>query len=142
MTDQEFWKRLSDYLAIEDKDRVHFIGEKVLEMLGCRLTYEEAEDMKAQLPSGLKQIWNRCPARPKWHREELLAAIREQCGFENNIDAEHAIRAVFATLQEGVTPGEADDVEAQLPKGVKEMWASARQTMAAQKGSNLKKIVY
>ena len=142
MTDLEFWKRLKDYLAIEDTERVRLIGENVLEMLGCRLTYEEAEDLKAQLPAGLKEIWNRCPARPKWHREELLSAIREQCGFESAFDAEHAIRAVFATLQEGISPGEAGDVEAQLPKDVKHMWASAQQGMAAQRGSNLKKIVY
>jgi len=142
MTDQEFWKRLKEHLAIDDADRVHFIGEKVLEMLGCRLTYEEAEDLKAQLPSGLKQIWNRCEARPKWDREELLSTIRTQCGFDSTLEAENAVRAVFATLQEGITPGEADDVEAQLPKGVKELWESARQISAGQRGKDIKKVVY
>jgi len=143
MTDQEFWKRLKEALAIDDADRVHFIGEKVLEMLGCRLTYEEAEDLKAQLPSGLKQIWNRCESRPKWDRAELLSTIRAECGLDTMLDAENAVRAVFAALQQGITPGEADDVEAQLPKGVKELWESARAIPAGkQQEKDLKKVVY
>ena len=142
MTDQEFWKRLREHLAIDDAERVQFIGEKVLEMLGCRLTFEEAEDMKAQLPTGLKTIWNRCEQRPKWDRNELLNTIREQCGLENSNEAERAVKAVFAVLQEGITPGEANDVESQLPKSAKDLWTSAREMKAPESKRNLKKMVY
>jgi len=141
MTDQEFWKRLQDYLAIDDADRVHQIGTRVLEALGCRLTFDEAEDLKAQLPSGLKEIWNRCESRPKWNRAELLAMIRDECNLESTSEAERVVRGVFGVLQEGVTPGEADDVEAQLPKDMKTLWQSAR-LIRTEKAANARKVVY
>lgn len=141
MTDQEFWKRLTDYLGIDDAKRVRLIGEAVLAKLGCRLTYEEAENLKAQLPHGLKEIWNRCEARPKWDRNELLASIKEECGLESTFEAERVVRCVFSVLQESISPGEADDVDAQLPKSVKELWQSAR-LVREERGKNLKKIVY
>jgi uncharacterized protein (DUF2267 family) len=34
--------------------------------------------------------------------------------------------AVFAALKEQLSPGEADDVYAQLPKDLKELWAEAQ----------------
>jgi uncharacterized protein (DUF2267 family) len=34
--------------------------------------------------------------------------------------------AVFAALKEQLSPGEAEDVYAQLPKNLKELWAEAQ----------------
>jgi uncharacterized protein (DUF2267 family) len=36
------------------------------------------------------------------------------------------ILAVFAALKEQISPGEAQDVMAQLPKDLKELWAEAQ----------------
>jgi len=141
VTDQEFWKRLKETLAIEDDGRVQQIGTKVLEALGCRLTFEEAENLKAQLPSGLKQIWNRCESRPKWNRAELLSMICDECDMETEEEAEHAVRSVFGILQEGISAGEADDVEAQLPKDMKSLWESAR-LIRSERTANTRKVVY
>ena len=141
MTDQQFWKRLQETLAIDDTDRVRHIGTKVLEALGCRLTFDEAENLKAQLPSGLKKIWNRCESRPKWNRAELLSMIRDECNLESDHEAERTVRSVFGVLQEGISSGEAHDVEAQLPKDVKSLWESAR-LIRTERTANTKKIVY
>jgi uncharacterized protein (DUF2267 family) len=39
--------------------------------------------------------------------------------------AEKAARGVFKVLKEQITKGEAEDVAAQLPKDLKEMWISS-----------------
>jgi uncharacterized protein (DUF2267 family) len=141
MTDQEFWKKLRDYLEIEDMGRVKALGEKVLEMLSARLTYQEAEDLKAQLPAGLKTIWERREREMyKLNREEFVSRIRDECGLGSDAEAEDTIRAVFAVLQEGISPGEARDVEAQLPKDMKTLWESAAYEMEAR--AETRKILY
>ena len=86
-----------------------------LETLNERLTGGEAEDLAAQLPKEVQ------PAlRPKTEEAEAFSleefyrrvAEREGVDIETaRIDAE----AVMRTLREAVTPGELDDVLAQLP---------------------------
>ena len=138
MTEIEFWKRLQDCLAIEDMDRVRAIGEKVLEMLSARLTFEEAEDLKAQLPAGLKTIWERHEHEMhKWNREQFVSKVRE-----NDPEAERVIRGVFGVLQEGISPGEAEDVEAQLPGDMKPLWESAGVVREAAMREETRRIVY
>lgn len=143
MTELEFWKRLQDFLAIEDINRVKALGSKVLEMLSARLTFEEAEDVKAQLSAGLKVIWERHEREmQKWNREQFVTKVREECFLENDADAERVVRGVFGVLQEGISPGEADDVEAQLPKDMKPLWQSAGVVRETQAGEEARRIIY
>lgn len=143
MTEIEFWKRLQEYLAIEDMDRVRALGEKVLEMLSARLTFEEAEDLKAQLPAGLKTIWERHEREMhKWNRAQFVSKVREECFLENDLEAERVIRGVFGVLQEGISPGEAEDVEAQLPGDMKPLWESAGVVREAATREEARRIVY
>ncbi|NQT82472.1 DUF2267 domain-containing protein [bacterium] len=143
MTELEFWKRLQDFLAIEDMNRVKALGAKVLEMLSARLAFQEAEDLKAQLPAGLKTIWERHEREMhKWNREQFVAKIREECLLENTAEAERVVRGVFGVLQEGISPGEAEDVEAQLPKDMKPLWESAGVAREKQAGEEARRIIY
>jgi len=82
MTEQEFWKKLAEYLESEDTNYVRCIGEGVLEMLSARLTYDEAEDLKSQLPMGLKMIWERREKEMnKWDSNEIISCRKRgsQC---------------------------------------------------------------
>ena len=143
MTEFEFWKRLQDYLAIEDMARVQALGEKVLEMLSARLTFQEAEDLKAQLPAGLKVIWERREQEmQKWNRDEFVSIVRDECALESEYEAERVVRGVFGVLQDSISPGEAKDVEAQLPKGLKTLWESAGFVKESAARSEVRKIVY
>jgi len=144
MTELDFWKRLKDYLAIDDADCVRAMGEKVLEMLSARLTREEGEDLKAQLPAGLKTIWARHEDEmTKIGRDQFVSAIRKEFDLESDAEAERVVRGVFGVLQEGITRGEADDVEAQLPKDLKALWRSAALVKERETHKNrLEKILY
>jgi len=61
----------------------------------------------------------------KFHKDELLERIMNEGQLENMVMAETVAKAVFKVLKEQITKGEADDVAAQLPKDLKEMWFSA-----------------
>ena len=128
MTEQEFWKKLAKYLESEDENYVRCVGERVLEMLSARLTYDEAEDLKSQLPMGLKMIWERREKEMnKWDSNEIISHVQQECKLTDRFEAENAVLSVFAALQEGISAGEASDVESQLPKHVKFLWEAAKQ---------------
>jgi len=143
MTDYEFWKRLQDVLGVEDEEKVHKFGERVLETLSARLTYEEAEDLKAQLPHGLKEIWERHEHEMhKLDREQFAEKIRTECDLADTEQAEDVIRAVFGVLQEGISPGEARDVEAQLPGDLKPLWEFATSSIRVESRKERRTIIY
>jgi uncharacterized protein (DUF2267 family) len=134
-------------------DRNTFLG-KVGERVGCdarraegltfavfqelrdRLTAGEAADVDAQLPRALKPLWEFLdrPGRRvrKLHEPEFLGEVRLIASLPDEVEAERAVVAVFATLQEllgspsGIE-GEAWDVMSQLPKDLKKLWLRAHE---------------
>jgi len=143
MTDYEFWKQLQEVLGLDDPDRVRQLGEKVLETLSARLTYDEAEDLKAQLPHGLKQVWERREHEmEKLDRDEFVEKIRSECDLADTDQAEDVVRSVFGVLQEGISPGEAQDVEAQLPADLKPIWEFALSAIRTRSQSGQRMILY
>jgi uncharacterized protein (DUF2267 family) len=60
------------------------------------------------------------------NREQFCARVRAEAGLASRPAAREPARAVFAVLQAQISPGEADDVLAQLPADLKEVWAEAR----------------
>lgn len=102
----------------------------VFHALRDRLTSEEADQVVAQLPLELKEVWHegetaaRLPA--KMDRREFYARVEHEAGLTTTAQAHWTTLAVFAALKEQLTPGEAEDVMAQLPKDLKEVWAEAQ----------------
>ncbi|HEV8641962.1 MAG TPA: DUF2267 domain-containing protein [Methylomirabilota bacterium] len=101
----------------------------VFHALRDRLTREEAAQLAAQLPRELKEIWRageRAGRTPvKMHREEFYQRVKE-AGLPSIREARWMTLAVFGALKEQLSPGEAEDVLAQLPKDLKEVWAEAQ----------------
>jgi uncharacterized protein (DUF2267 family) len=83
----------------------------------------------AQLPHELKEVWAEGEPgvrRPlKTHREEFYERVRREAKLESTAQARWSTLAVFAALKEQLSAGEAEDVLAQLPKDLKEVWAEA-----------------
>jgi uncharacterized protein (DUF2267 family) len=83
----------------------------------------------AQLPTELKEVWGegepagRPPA--KMNREEFYQRVKDGTGVASSAEARWITLAVFGALQKQLSPGEAEDVLAQLPKELKELWAEA-----------------
>jgi uncharacterized protein (DUF2267 family) len=102
----------------------------VFHALRDRLTAEEAEQVAAQLPLELKDVWHGGEAagrRPvKMDKREFYARVEREAGLTTTPQAHWTTLAVFAALKEQLSPGEAEDVLAQLPKDLKEIWAEAQ----------------
>ncbi|MBI1847849.1 MAG: DUF2267 domain-containing protein [Candidatus Rokubacteria bacterium] len=101
----------------------------VLCALRDRLTPEEAEQAAAQLPAELKAVWRtgeRRDRRPaKMRRDAFLERVRTEAQLETPRQARAATVAVFAALKDQLSTGEADDILAQLPKDLKDVWRAA-----------------
>lgn len=102
----------------------------VFHALRDRLTVEEADQVAAQLPRDLQAVWRageRREAAPvKMKRPEFYERVRTEAGLPSPREARWMILAVLGALKEALSPGEAEDVLAQLPKGLKEVWAEAQ----------------
>ena len=86
-------------------------------------------------PRELKQVWaegardDRVPL--KLSREEFLERVKAEATLGTRRDARWMTLAVFAALKEHLSPGEAEDVFAQLPKDLKELSAEAQVEIGA-----------
>ena len=112
-------------LGIEESKRVTAV---VFRALRDRLTRDEAEQV-AQLPGPLKELWmlgDRPGRRPlKIRRDEFLQRVKHEAGLLSGDAARRLTEAVFAALKTQLSPGEADDVMAQLPRDLKTLWTAA-----------------
>ena len=86
--------------------------------------------MLAQLPEALQEVWaegeeaEREPIKMKC--EEFYERVVRDGGLPSTREARWMTLAVFAALKEQISPGEARDVMAQLPKDLKELWDEAQ----------------
>lgn len=130
MTTASFYKMVVETSGESDRERVKRATAAVFHALRDRLTAAEADQAVAQLPLELKEVW-RAGERPdrtpsKLDREAFYERVRREAGLGSARDARWMTLAVFAALKEQLSPGEAEDVLAQLPKDLKELWAEAQ----------------
>ena len=123
----EFFKRFRQYANISTREESEALCKVVFSLLSSRLTENESRDLRAQLPSELKEMWKVEEGKgvTKFHKREFLEMIMHDGNLNELEMAEKAARGVFKVLKEQITKGEAEDVAAQLPKDLKEMWISS-----------------
>lgn len=130
-------------LKVREKAELKNVGEAekaskaVMSALKERITPDEAHDLESQLTRGEKELWEngdikrnilrRLSLRKrgilKMHKDDFLRRVQtETKGMQ---DAEKTTKAVFSTIKEQVSKGEADDVAAQLPTDLRNMWLGA-----------------
>ena len=134
MDERTFLTGISDRLGCDER-RAESIAFAVFGELRDRLSPQERRDVRAQLPTPLKRLWEAGDRadRPanKIHRDEFIGRVRQRAVLLGDDEAERAVRAVFAQLQLLLgsvtgTDGEAGDVYSQLPKDLKQLWLDAR----------------
>jgi uncharacterized protein (DUF2267 family) len=102
----------------------------VLHALRDRLTMDEADQLFAQLPRELKDVWGageepvRTPV--KMNLDAFLGRVMRAAELPSLQQARWLTLAVFAALKAQVSSGEARDVMSQLPKDLKELWVEAQ----------------
>jgi len=129
MTTATFYKTVMAASGEPDRERLRRATAAVLHALRDRLTPAEADQAQAQLPLELKEVWaegeraDRVPL--KLSREEFYERVQREAALPSEREARWMTLAVFAALKEQLSPGEAGDVFAQLPKALKELWLEA-----------------
>lgn len=125
----DFYRRVMEETGLANRAVVKQGTAAVLRALRDRLTEAEARQLAAQLPRELRRVWEAGagwgPRPVKLRRQEFYARVRADAALPDARSAREMTRAVFAALKAQVSPGEADDVLAQLPKDLKEVWAQA-----------------
>ncbi|HEY8368030.1 MAG TPA: DUF2267 domain-containing protein [Thermodesulfobacteriota bacterium] len=101
----------------------------VFHTLRDQLTPEEADRIAAQLPGELKAMW-RAGERPdrtpeKLHLEEFLERIERRAGLGSPREARWMALMVFGALKDRISDGEANDILAELPPDLEELWEEA-----------------
>lgn len=129
MTTLAFYRRVVDETGQADREAVKRGTAAVLHALRDRLMPTEAAQAAAQLPRALKEVWaagDRPGRRPvKMHRKDFYERVRREAGLKNVREARFLTLAVFAALKAQLSGGEADDVLAQLPRDLKDVWEDA-----------------
>lgn len=130
MTTTSFYRIVMETSGDRNREAAKRVTAAVLHALRDRLTAEEADQVAAQLPAELKRVWEegeRAERRPlKLKRPAFYERIRVEAALPSTRQARWQTLAVFAALKEQLSPGEAEDVLAQLPKDLKEVWAEAQ----------------
>jgi len=129
MSTERFYRAVMDASEDRRREAVKRATSAVFHALRDRLTPEEADQVAAQLPRELKLIWwagEEPGRRPvKMRRDAFYRRVANEAGLASVRDARWMTLAVFAALKQQLTPGEAEDVLAQLPKDLKEVWVEA-----------------
>jgi uncharacterized protein (DUF2267 family) len=129
MTTLSFYRRVIDETGQTDRGVAKVGSAAVLHALRGRLLPTEAAQAVAQLPRALKEVWKAgdVPGRKpiKMNRPEFYERVRREAGLKTIREARFLTIGVFAALKEQLSPGEADDVCAQLPRDLKDVWEDA-----------------
>ncbi len=129
MTTLSFYRRVIEETGQTNREAVKRGAGAVLHALRDRLTPEEGDQARAQLPHELKLVWDegdkpdRKPAR--LHRKEFYDRVRSEAGLGSVREARFLTIGVFAALKAQISPGEAEDIASQLPRDLKEVWDEA-----------------
>lgn len=130
MTSAVFYRMVMETSGEKRREVAKRATAAVFHALRDRLTPREADQLKAQLPRDLKQVWeegeqaDRGPL--KLTREAFFQRVKAETQAASTRDVRWMTLAVFAALKEQLSPGESEDVFAQLPKDLKELWAEAQ----------------
>lgn len=131
MRPEAFYRTVMDTIGDEDRAGAVRATAAVLAALRDRLTVTEAAQVCAQLPKGLKELWQAGDAagrRPRrMHEQEFCRRVAQDAKLPVR-EGRRATLAVFGALKMQLSAGEADDVLAQLPRDLKLMWSAARAT--------------
>jgi uncharacterized protein (DUF2267 family) len=105
------------------KDKAEEVARATLQTLADRITGGEADDLAAQLPTPLKDVLIK-PQQDaeRFDVDEFIRRVSERAHVDPDTARKGAM-ATLATVREAVTPGEFDDVTAQLPKEYRELVA-------------------
>ena len=100
---------------VSDQQHAEKAVRATLKVLGRRLAGGEPGELAAQLPPGLAAVLPSEGPGERFDVEGFYQRVAEEEGTDPARARQHA-RAVAAALKNAITPGELNDVRAQLPE--------------------------
>jgi uncharacterized protein (DUF2267 family) len=126
---KEFMVRVKDKAGMDSLPRTEKLVATVFRLLSARLTKPEERQLIAQFPKELKELWEMSSEKEadsfKFNKSDFIEKVKADGRLSCDEEAEKVIRAVFNAIKAQVSSGESNDVEAQLPDGLKRMWREA-----------------
>jgi uncharacterized protein (DUF2267 family) len=122
----EWLKDLAGELGTDDRDEAWRVLRAYLRVLRDRLTMDEAAQLAAQLPHLLRGVFyegfdpGHQPEKIR-DRDVFLARLADAAQPNDMAEAAAAAAAATRVLRRRITPGELDDVMAQLPGEIREL---------------------
>lgn len=136
MDKREFLLQVREKAELKNIEEAEKASKAVMHALHERLTPEEAHDLESQFSMGQKELWEENEDRQmlerlhlikrgvtKMNKREFLTRVQRET--RDIQDAETISKAVFSTIKEQISKGEVDDVAAQLPEDLRELWVYA-----------------
>jgi uncharacterized protein (DUF2267 family) len=114
----------------EDRHRAYQGLRAVLHALRDRLGVQEATDLAAQLPMLVRGAYyegwhpDGKPLRER-RKDQFLAHVAAAIPNQRDTDLEQLTTEVFRLLGRHVSPGEIEDVKANLPEELRALWPAA-----------------
>jgi uncharacterized protein (DUF2267 family) len=120
----EFIKHVQSFAQLDSREEAERATRATLEVLREPLVGDEASQLAAQLPKELGHYLRGREGQNGQHfpLEDFIRQVSDQEGVEPTAAAMH-VRAVFAVLQQAVTPGEYADVQANFSDDYKDLFA-------------------
>jgi uncharacterized protein (DUF2267 family) len=138
MNKAEFANKVQEQANLPSREQAELGSQIVLSLLSHRLTTEESRDVVEQLPRDIAQLWtsdtwisnflsiSRQGQLKYRKKEELYSLIQNEIEKRQlPVGAEVLATAVFHTLKEQISEGEAKDIAAQLPEDIEQVWFAA-----------------
>jgi uncharacterized protein (DUF2267 family) len=125
----QFIKHVQEFAQLNSREDAERATRATLETIKERIVGNEASQLAAQLPKELGEaLRGREGEDGQYFRiDEFYQRVSEKEGVEPTVAANHA-KAVFAVLQQAVTPGEFADVQANFSDDYEELFAAPRET--------------
>lgn len=121
----QFIKHVQDEAQLSSREDAERATYATLETIKERIVGNEASQLAAQLPKELGQyLHGREGEDGQYFKiDEFCQRVSQKEGVEPSVAANHA-KAVFAVLQQAVTPGEFADVRANFSEDYDELFAA------------------
>lgn len=125
----QFIKHVQEKAQLNSREDAERATRATLETIKERIVGNEASQLAAQLPKELGQyLHGREGEDGQYFKiDEFCQRVSEKEGVEPTIATNHA-RAVFAVLEEAVSPGEFADVRSNFSEDYEELFAAKSET--------------
>jgi uncharacterized protein (DUF2267 family) len=127
---QNFIERVQEVARLESREEAARASVATLETLGERISPRERGELAAQLTSELKEPL--CARHPNtlFPLEEFYDRVGARADLHYRNAVEQAL-AVIAVLKEAVSPGEIEDILAELPEEYGELFGTRQPTSSS-----------